>query len=359
MNLRGQIVTPPTTEWIQESAQGTTSISINGNAAKLRATVSTGNVWIEYQGGAFAAYDDYIFVKNGMIAWQPYTFPSNVDMIIDEQPSDNWRNSPNLAGFTLPVDDIVVNCEYNYDHAVSTPIVTQVGGGTVTARVFNESDGGGAEVQNTNANIISFAGVNSSGGDAGSSSDFVELYSKNVSTGIGTRVYVSPTDCSIFAQTVAPSYGNTTPTLKVEGTGLTRLTVGSTQHVVQTDGGPGNNLYLPTSTSHTITHRTNRVGFESEQIGTFCESTGELADVYGTDYVPTLDRARDAIVKVRHSTSLNAKVLGIIIDDHTFASHGDVLCRVINTEDWSIVYELGDVLVPDIQGLCRKSTHTE
>jgi hypothetical protein len=56
---------------------------------------------------------------------------------------------------------------------------------------------------------------------------------------------------------------------------------------------------------------------------------------------------------------LNPKVLGIITDSHTFANSGDMLCRVINTEDWSIVYEVGDVLVPDIQGLCRKATHTE
>jgi hypothetical protein len=117
-----------------------------------------------------------------------------------------------------------------------------------------------------------------------------------------------------------------------------------------------------TNVSMTLTHHTNIVGFEPEQIGTFCESTGERADVYdkdGVPYVPTLDRATDAICKVRHSTSLNAKVLGIITDSHTFANSGDMLCRVINTEDWSIVYEVGDVLVPDIQGLCRKATHTE
>jgi hypothetical protein len=114
--------------------------------------------------------------------------------------------------------------------------------------------------------------------------------------------------------------------------------------------------------SQTVTHKTNIIGFTPDQIGTFCETTGELADVYdkdGVPYVPSLDRACDAICKVRHSTSLNDKVLGIITDSHTFMSHGDCLCRVINTVDWSIVYELGDTLVPDIQGLCRKATHTE
>jgi hypothetical protein len=217
------------------------------------------------------------------------------------------------------------------------------------------------------------------------------LYSKDRTTNIGTRVFVSPTDCSIFAQTAAPSYGTTTPTLKIDGSnvmfnvpnvfairgnngaastmmsvtqgnGLNGLMVGSKLYAVQTDGGTGLNLYLPTSISHTITHRTNVLDFEPEQVGCFCESTGRLADVYdkdGVPYAPTLDRPCDAIVKVRHSISLNARVLGIITDDHTIASHGDVLCRVINTVDWSIVYELGQVLVPDIQGLCRAATHTE
>jgi hypothetical protein len=48
--------------------------------------------------------------------------------------------------------------------------------------------------------------------------------------------------------------------------------------------------------STTITHRTNIIGYTPQTIGCFCESTNELADVYGADYTPTLDRATDAIV---------------------------------------------------------------
>jgi hypothetical protein len=306
------------------------------------------------RGRRLAGYNDYIFVKNGSIGWNTYLFP-DIDMIITSQPSDDWKNSPNLAGFTLPVDDVIVDCEYYYEHAVSTPIVTQVGAGTVTARIFNESDGGGAEIQNTNANIISFAGVNSNGGAAASYGDFVELYSKDMTTNIGSRLFVSSAEIAFYADTTNGALA--VPDVSISGGGV--LTVGSI-----TLGGENASTWTEAVDlgSQTVTHRTNIVGFAPDQIGTFCESTGELADVYdrgGVPYVPTLDRACDAIVKVRHSTALNDKVLGIITDSRTFGSHGDILCRVINTVDWSIVYEVGEILVPDIQGLCRIATHTE
>jgi hypothetical protein len=81
---------------------------------------------------------------------------------------------------------------------------------------------------------------------------------------------------------------------------------------------PGGNM--------TVTHKTNITDFDPAQIGTFCETTGELADVYGADYTPTLSRPCDAIVKVKQAKSLTSSVLGIISGPDTFASHGDVLC---------------------------------
>jgi hypothetical protein len=107
-------------------------------------------------------------------------------------------------------------------------------------------------------------------------------------------------------------------------------------------------------TSQTITHETNITGFDPSQIGTFCETTGELADVFGADYIPTLSRACDAIVKVKQSTALTSKVLGIIVGPNMFANSGDVLCVVVDD-----VYELGDLLVPDSSGLCRKAIEQE
>jgi hypothetical protein len=109
-----------------------------------------------------------------------------------------------------------------------------------------------------------------------------------------------------------------------------------------------------TTASQTITHATNFLNYDPSQIGTFCETTGELADVYGADYQATLARPCDAIVKVKQSTTLNSAVLGVIVGPDTFASHGDVLCLIIDGE-----YEIGQILVPDSSGLCRKATEQQ
>jgi hypothetical protein len=109
-----------------------------------------------------------------------------------------------------------------------------------------------------------------------------------------------------------------------------------------------------TGGSHTITHNTNIIDYSSDQIGTFCETTGDLADVYGTDYIPTLERSCDAIVKIKQSNTLNPKIIGIITDQNNFMSHGDVLCRVIDD-----IYNIGDLLVPDTTGLFGKGTQDE
>jgi hypothetical protein len=108
------------------------------------------------------------------------------------------------------------------------------------------------------------------------------------------------------------------------------------------------------SGSNTITHRTDIQEFDASMIGTFCETTGQISNVYGEDYTPTLDRATDAIVKVKQSNVLNSAVLGIIVDSEHFASHGDCLCIVVEGE-----YEIGQLLVPDSSGVCRVATEQE
>jgi hypothetical protein len=241
------------------------------------------------------------------------------------------------------------------------PFISRNTTATRVSQLHNEVDGGGSQLQNLSSPGINemYVGTNSDGGN-NALEDFVEIYAKTTvaqsggdAAGTGTRVFITPGSNGGFGINVgnAKAWGD-------DGVDKcdNRLTSAGL-HVMGDIWSTG--IEHDGDSSHTITHRTNVVGFEPEQIGTFAESTGELADVYGADYVPTLDRATDAIVKVRHSTSLNAKVLGIIIDDHTFANLGDMLCRVINTEDWSIVYDVGEILVPDIQGLCRKATHTE
>jgi hypothetical protein len=106
--------------------------------------------------------------------------------------------------------------------------------------------------------------------------------------------------------------------------------------------------------SNTITHKTNIINYHDEQIGTFCETVGEVADVYGVDYIPTLDRATDAICKVKQSTTLNSKIVGVITKNNEFMSHGDVLCRIILD-----TYTLGDILTVDESGLMRKANEQD
>jgi hypothetical protein len=110
--------------------------------------------------------------------------------------------------------------------------------------------------------------------------------------------------------------------------------------------------------SQTITHRTNIIDYDDSKIGCFAETTGELADVYDVDgvaYVPTLSRSCDAIVKVRPTNTLSIRVLGIIADSTTLITHGD--CLVVVKQGPS--YQLGQLLVPDISGVCRIATEED
>ena len=96
--------------------------------------------------------------------------------------------------------------------------------------------------------------------------------------------------------------------------------------------------------SQTITHKTNVTG----EIGTFCESTGEIYSGYEKI------KDTDCICSVKQTDSLNKKVVGIICSEDKFASHGDCLVKVV--ED---TYEIGDILCPDENGYGRKATDEE
>ena len=96
--------------------------------------------------------------------------------------------------------------------------------------------------------------------------------------------------------------------------------------------------------SQTITHSTNVSG----EIGTFCEATGEIYDGYDK-----IDNT-DCICKVRSASVLSSKVVGIITRDNEFASHGDVLVKVIPGS-----YNIGDILAPAENGYGRKATNEE
>jgi hypothetical protein len=111
------------------------------------------------------------------------------------------------------------------------------------------------------------------------------------------------------------------------------------------------NIYAWNISSMTVTHKTNVKDVANEQaqlrIGRFCETTGELYD-----YERGI-KITDCICKVKLSTALNTKVLGIITSEDSFASHGDVLVVVDDGE-----YHLGDLLIPTQTG-ARIATEDE
>lgn len=98
------------------------------------------------------------------------------------------------------------------------------------------------------------------------------------------------------------------------------------------------------SPSQTITHTTEIVG--ESTTGTFCEATGDIYE-RPDSIAPT-----DCICKVKISTDLNKRVIGIICGENLFASHGDVLVKVIPDES----YEIGDILKPSTNGFGVKAS---
>ena len=97
--------------------------------------------------------------------------------------------------------------------------------------------------------------------------------------------------------------------------------------------------------SMTITHYTNVTG----EIGTFCESTGDIYDGY--EHISHTD----CICAVQQSKALNKKIVGIVCSEDEFASHGDVYVRVDDASN----LEVGDILCPDANGYGRKATEAD
>jgi hypothetical protein len=80
----------------------------------------------------------------------------------------------------------------------------------------------------------------------------------------------------------------------------------------------------------------------------------KLADVYGAEFTPSLDRATDAITKVTISNGLTNKFWGVITKNNEFSTHGDVIVRVVND-----TYSIGDVLAPGEGGIFHRADDKE
>jgi hypothetical protein len=98
-------------------------------------------------------------------------------------------------------------------------------------------------------------------------------------------------------------------------------------------------------TSMTITHKTD---LEDEDAGYFCEMNGEIYTGYEKVGVT------DCICQVKKAMALNRKIVGIMTGRGSFASHGDVLVKVVAGD-----YQLGDVLIPGGENGARVANDTE
>jgi hypothetical protein len=107
-------------------------------------------------------------------------------------------------------------------------------------------------------------------------------------------------------------------------------------------------MLMADDTNTTVTHKTDIEDFTPDQIGTFCETNGGIYSGY-SQITPT-----DCICQVIQSVELNSKIVGIIVANDTFASHGDALVRI-----GAGTYHLGDLLVPDPDGTARVASQEE
>jgi hypothetical protein len=219
----------------------------------------------------------------------------------------------------------------------------------IVSILYNEADGGGSQCRNVNSSGVNemYVGTNSAG-DGSATQDFVEIYAKTTEASsdpedVGTRLFITPGSDGGFGINA----GN--DKVWVPGSGINQCDMYFTNVGLHISGDIWLTGEVHPNGSQTITHKTNIINFKPDQIGCFCETTGEISNVYGADYEPTLDRATDAICKVKASNVLNSRIVGIITDYDRFANSGDVLMRVVDD-----VYSLGELLVPDISGLCRK-----
>jgi hypothetical protein len=86
--------------------------------------------------------------------------------------------------------------------------------------------------------------------------------------------------------------------------------------------------------SQTITRNTNINDYETLQIGCFCETAGQIADVYSHEI--GLEHATDVICKVKVSDHISSRVIGKIMASNCFASHGDVCDRAVYNSEYAL-----------------------
>jgi hypothetical protein len=107
-------------------------------------------------------------------------------------------------------------------------------------------------------------------------------------------------------------------------------------------------LITPSETNQTITHKTHIVNYDETQIGRYCSCTGKIYREYKHIDV------QNCICEVSMTTEINENIVGIIVDEDKFATHGDVLVCI----DDDVVPTIGAILYPTITG-ARIATEAE
>ena len=120
--------------------------------------------------------------------------------------------------------------------------------------------------------------------------------------------------------------------------------------------------------SNTITHTTESDYPDNLEPGIFVETTGEIYKE--SDFIRTYENENGETItetipknpyencscKIKRAQTLNKNIVGVLtsVNPTKFATHGDTLIKVIND-----TYNLGDVLIPTVDGYGKKATAGE
>lgn len=129
------------------------------------------------------AYSKYTWTRGDVVTAAKL---NNIETGIDEA----LNNSTGGAGLTAEQEATLNTVATNYvSKAVTTTgtnaqtqynlVTNKITTGNITSTIWNESSGGGFQVKNTNANIISFIGVNNGQGDSDIWAQFYAKYINN------------------------------------------------------------------------------------------------------------------------------------------------------------------------------------
>jgi hypothetical protein len=290
--------------------------SNGGTTGFLSIKIDTSNLpgsqfYIQTWDDSGTLWDYKTFLNYNYTAWASEIITltnTNTDMFITEKVGDVDTYPPLQSIMAQIQSHRDVDCEWLYGNTlmlsspstqtinstlvqntsiVGQPFMSRNTTAILESMLYNENDGGGSQLQNLSSPGINemYVGTNSDGGN-NALEDFVEIYAKTTiaqsggeAEGTGTRVFVCPGSNGGLSINVA--------NVKTwDETGVSKCDHRFTSDGLHVTGGIWLTGEVHPNGSHTITHRTNIVGFKPEQIGCFAESTGELADVTGLIMCP-------------------------------------------------------------------------